>query len=425
MQKEKTRNSTNSRRLLIEKILLLVLVASPLPIFYAVYLNVFKGTPVAQTAWVSWYDNPQNEVYIGWETAENTTGTVKWGLQRDNLTNTTVESGALQFHIINLTGLTPNTKYYYKIEIAGDVYTSGEFQTAPSTFIPFRFGLSSDTQQKFGPGWHSHTARIWNSKQYSFLALIGDFVEDGEKYEWNDFFTQAGTYLDTIPLIPVRGNHDKPRDLDDDGTDEYYFAQYFPQTVDNETGKNSHDTEKQFYYSFNWSSIHFQVLHFPEIDIDDEDEVGGVNLGDYNRAFTSDHLAWIQQDLANAQSMPFRVTMFHCPITSAGFYGPNFVLREQLLPILHQYNVTVVVSGHAHHFERGTLINESLPNNPLTYFVVGCGGGLTDVGLRPQPETAVAIASLCYTEGYATANTLTFTTYTFEGVVVDSITFNA
>lgn len=423
MQKGKNLNSTSS--LTIEKIILLVLVASPLPIFYAVYLNVFKSTPVAQTAWVSWYDNPQNEVYIGWETVENTTGTVKYGLQRDNLTNTTMESSAAKFHTVNLTGLTPNSKYYYEIEIGGETYASGEFQTAPSTYIPFRFGLTADTQQKFGPGWHGHTARIFDSKDYSFLAFIGDYVEDGEKYEWNDFFTKASTYLDTIPLIPVQGNHDKPRDLDDDGQKEYYFAQYFPQTVDNETNKNPYDKDKQFYFSFNWSSVHFQILHFPEIDIDDEDEPDGVNPGDYYRAFTSDHIAWIEQDLANAQSMPFRVTMFHCPITSAGFYGPNFVLKEELLPILHQYNVTVTVHGHAHHFERGTLINDSLPNNPLTYFVVGCGGGLTDVGLRPVAETEVAIASPCYTEGYATANTLTFTTYTFEGAVVDSITFYA
>jgi hypothetical protein len=423
--KIKPKSSDNTHKVRLRQLFLLVLVISPLPLFYSFYLTLYKRTTVPHTAWVSWYDNPQNEVYIGWETAENTTGTVKYGVLPDNLNISTMEPVSTKFHTVNLTSLAPDTKYYYEVEIGGEVYAKGEFATSPSAFTPFRFGLSSDTQQKFGPGWHGHTANILNGKDYSFLAFIGDFVEDGYEYEWYDFFTKASTYLDTIPIVPVQGNHDKPRDLDGDGDAEYYFASYFPQTVDNETGTNSYDTEKQFYFSFNWSSVHFQVLHFPEIDIDDEDEPDGVNPKDYYKAFTPDHLAWIEQDLANAQDMPFRVTMFHCPITGAGFYGPNFVLKEQLLPILHQYNVTVAVHGHAHHFERGTLINDTYPNNPLTYFVVGCGGGLTDIGLRPVPETEVLVASPCYTEGYATATTLTFTTYTFEGAIIDTITFYA
>jgi len=118
--------------------------------------------------------------------------------------------------------------------------------------------------------------------------------------------------------------------------------------------------------------------------------------------------------------------MFHCPITSAGFYGENYVMKEQLLPILHRYNVTATFSGHAHHFERGTLVNRThYPDNPLTYFVVGTGGGLADVGLRPVPETTICTASPSYTEMAATATTLTFTTYGFDGTVIDTITIRA
>ncbi len=415
----------DSRRVIIKKVIYLIIIISPLTIFLGFYLNTWKFTPIPDTAWVSWYGNPQNEVYIGWETAENTIGTIKYGTQEDNLDNEIKEPSAVKFHTVNLIGLAPNTKYYYEIEIDGDSYTQGEFRTAPSTYEPFTFGLIADTQQKFGPGWHQHTANILDSKDYSFLALIGDFVEDGEKYEWNDFFTCASTYLDTIPFIPVRGNHDRPRDLDGDGDEEYYFEKYFPQTVDIEIGKNKYDTWKQFYFSFDYGSVHFQILNVPEVDIDDEGETGGVSLKDYYQTFTEDHLDWIKQDLKDAQSMPFRVTMFHCPITGAGFYGPNFVIMDELLPILHEYKVTATIHGHSHHFERGTLINEIHPQNPLTYFIVGCGGGLADVGLRPVNETEVAIASPCYTEGHATEDTLTFTTYTFEGLEVDKITFRA
>ena len=139
----------------------------------------------------------------------------------------------------------------------------------------------------------------------------------------------------------------------------------------------------------------------------------------YYQAFTADQLAWIEQDLQDAQSLPFRITMFHCPITGAGFYGPNFVLVEELLPILHQYNVTVTVHGHAHHFERGLLENPNEGFQDLTFYCVGTGSGLADVGLRPVEETIVCSASPSYTECYATEDQLAFTTYTFDGDVID------
>ncbi|MBD3185438.1 hypothetical protein GF325_01310 [Candidatus Bathyarchaeota archaeon] len=417
--------SRSKRKEIITRSLLLALFTIPLPLFYGIYLTRYKGTPVPDTAWISWYDDPRHEVYVAWETNANTTGTVHFGTDPLNLVNSSVESMAVKFHVVNLTGLAPDTKYYYRIDQDGTTYTTGEFRTAPASQPEFTFGLFADTQQKVGPGWHGHTAKEIANRNYSFVAMVGDFVEDGEKFEWNDFFTKASTYLDTIPIVPVRGNHDKPRDLDDDGIDEYYFGNYFPQTVDSISGLNPHDTGEQFYFSFNWSSVHVQVLHFPEIDIDDFGEPGGLNPGDYNRSFTADQLAWLEADLTNAAAMPFRITLFHCPITGAGFYGPNYVLKEELLPILQSYNVTAVVSGHAHHYERGTLVNQTFPENPLTYFVVGCGGGLTDIGLRPVPETDVALASPCFTEVTANATYLEFTTYGFEGTVLDKFSVGA
>nr|MDO8088536.1 metallophosphoesterase family protein [Candidatus Sigynarchaeum springense] len=406
---------------------LLALVVSPLAIFYSVYLTDYKTKPVARTAWVSWHDDPMHAVYIGWETPTGILCSVRYGIDPGNLNMTKNEPISATFHSVNLTGLTPDTVYYYRVETPGGVYASGRFRTAPVIYAPFTCMFTADTQPKFGPGWYEHLANIVNTKDYSFLAMVGDMVEDGTKDEWNYFHTVGSKYYDTVPLVPVRGNHDRPRDLDDDeGTpDTYYFASYFPQSVDAAMNENPYDKYQQFYFSFNWSSVHFQVLHFPEVDLDDEGD-GGLSLRDYHQAFTTDHLTWLEQDLNRSRAMPFRVSMFHCPITSAGFYGENYVMKEQLLPILHRYNVTATFSGHAHHFERGTLVNRThYPDNPLTYFVVGTGGGLADVGLRPVPETTICTASPSYTEMAATATTLTFTTYGFDGTVIDTITIRA
>lgn len=409
------------------RVVMLALVVSPLAIFYSVYLTDYKTKPVAQTAWVSWYDDPQHEVYIGWETPSDLACTVRYGTNPTSFTNVTIELVPTSFHSMNLTNLTANTVYYYRIETPNGVYASGSFRTAPSTYSPFTCVFTSDTQPKFGPGWYEHLSNIVGGKNYTFLSMVGDMVEDGTKDEWNYFLTTSARYFDTVPFIPVRGNHDRPRDLDDDDDtpDDYYFGDYWPQTADRQKNTNSYDKYEQFYFSFNWSSVHFQVLHFPEIDLDDAGD-GGLSLRDYNQSFTPDHLQWLEEDLNRSKSMPFRVSMFHCPITSAGFYGENYVMKEQLLPILQEYNVTATFSGHAHHFERGTLVNQTTyPDNPLSYFLVGTGGGLADVGLRPVPETTICTASPSYTEATATATTLTFTTYGLDGTVIDTVTIHA
>jgi len=405
-------------------LLLFILVSIPIPIFLEYILNNYKNVKLGNVVWTSWYDNPSNEVFLGFQTGKPEIATIYYGLSLENPIETKIEPESMIYHILNISNLIPDTKYYYKIEINNKFYAQGEFRTAPVDFTPFMFCLTSDTQPKLGEGWHSLVARKISEFNNSFVAMIGDFVEDGYEFEWFNFFNRASIYLKNTPLVPVRGNHDRPRDLNNDGIEEYFFEKYFPQSDDQIINTNIYDKYKQFYFSFNWSSVHFQILHFPEIDIDDLNDPNGVSLRDYYQSFTYDQIEWIKEDLRKAQSLPFRVTMFHCPIMSAGFYGPNSVLINELLPILLEYNVTVTIHGHSHHFERGYIENYIHKENPLNYFLVGTGGGLVDIGLRPIPETKIIIASPCFTEVFANATTLNFITYSPDGTILDNYIIN-
>ena len=110
--------------------------------------------------------------------------------------------------------------------------------------------------------------------------------------------------------------------------------------------------------------------------------------------------------------MDFRIVMFHCPIISSAFFGRNAVLREKVLPIFEKYDVTAIISGHEHHFERGNL-------NGIMYMILGSGGGVMDVGLRPIPEAEVVTISPSYTEVEATEDSLTFSTYSLDNALID------
>ena len=88
----------------------LIVVISPLSIFYSIYLTTYLNTPVVQMAYVSWGNDPMTEVYIGWETPELTAGTVKYGEDPAALTNSAQEPEKAQIHNLYLTGLDPDTK---------------------------------------------------------------------------------------------------------------------------------------------------------------------------------------------------------------------------------------------------------------------------------------------------------------------------
>lgn len=371
---------------LVLNFLLMFLILSPLLLYVSLAPLFFKMDPIEKQPWISWFNDPYKRVYISWETNDNTKGIIYYGTSKDSLTSSKFEVESKTLHHEILDNLLPNTKYYYKVEINGELFGTGEFKTAPLTYEDFTWVMISDTQQHVGPGHHYRTARVidQNNEDYAFIANVGDLVDDGyDQALWNNFFTIAHQYFDTIPFVPVIGNHDTHRPT--------IFTNYFINQV------NSSD---EFFYSFNYGSVHFQILYIP-----------------YGHLYelSSVQMRWMEEDLKAAQDMPFRVVMFHCPIIGASMFGRNENLETYLLPTLLKYNVDATIHGHEHHFERGHIDN-------MMYMILGGGGGMLDAGLCPLPETDVLTATPCYTEVHATASSLTFTTLTLEGALIDNYT---
>ena len=69
----------------------------------------------------------ETSAIIAWRTATATVGTVQWGTAFGSLTNTITESSSNQIHAITISGLQPNTKYFYTA-------TSGTFQSSEEYF---------------------------------------------------------------------------------------------------------------------------------------------------------------------------------------------------------------------------------------------------------------------------------------------------
>ncbi|MFT5434816.1 MAG: 3',5'-cyclic AMP phosphodiesterase CpdA, partial [Myxococcota bacterium] len=79
---------------------------------------------------------------------------------------------------------------------------------------------------------------------------------------------------------------------------------------------------------------------------------------------------------------PWKIVFFHHPPYSSSERDPNYLVIDNLLPILEEGGVDLVLSGHDHHTERTKPIWEGkvAEDDPrsLTYIVAGAGGA----GLR-------------------------------------------
>jgi hypothetical protein len=83
-----------------------------------------------------------------------------------------------------------------------------------------------------------------------------------------------------------------------------------------------------------------------------------------------EQIAWLEKEL-KASNSNWKIPVFHHPLYSSGDrHGSDLLLREVLEPLFVKYNVSVVLTGHDHFYERVK------PQKGITYFVVGSGGQL-------------------------------------------------
>jgi predicted MPP superfamily phosphohydrolase len=83
-----------------------------------------------------------------------------------------------------------------------------------------------------------------------------------------------------------------------------------------------------------------------------------------------EQVTWFEQELKDSNS-DWKIPYFHHPPYSSGErHGSDPQIRTALEPLFLKYNVSVVLTGHDHFYER------TKPQKGIVYFVVGSGGQL-------------------------------------------------
>ena len=95
--------------------------------------------------------------------------------------------------------------------------------------------------------------------------------------------------------------------------------------------------------------------------------------------------AWLERALQRSRAR-WKIVFMHVPVFSSGIHGNNAALRSALQPLFDRYDVSLVLAGHDHDYERTTPIAG-------TVYVVS-GGGCCPRSMGSQSFTARAATGL-------------------------------
>jgi predicted phosphodiesterase len=256
-----------------------------------------------------------------------------------------------QSHVVKLTGLTPNTKYYYKIAPYPKKVYSFKTGPAPGDRIPFNFNVMGDMHasptNNLQPGFE---AALRLTPDHDFGVAVGDSINDGnDPTHWNAFFAGAAEYLTQKTLMNATGNHDT-------GNDEKYcrFLAAWPHPYVN--------PKAGAYYAMEYGNAVFIFL--------DSSNAGGIG-----EIPSDDQLEWLEATLQKYAKQDRWIFMFlHHQIFSTGDFGCAYIMEEIYRNLAKEYHIDAIFYGHDHHYECYWVDRDADYGGTL-YFVTGAHGG--------------------------------------------------
>ena len=322
------------------------------------------------------YPNDNTQMTILWQLSGTNSCTLSWGETTAYGTNQAVtEFGTDHQFQYTITGLTANTKYYYKVHF-GSTDLTGTFKTAPvNSATAVKFLAYGDTRTYF-MDTDDVTARmlteISNDADYQTFSLhTGDWINKGQNAsedEWStQFFNRSGTnnidFQSKIPIMGTRGNHENYIETYDPYEPASNFYKFFPYDLATTPSEPGDD----MYYSFDYGPVHIAVL-----DQYDNGSYGNdYGTGDPPVAISVAQRTWLENDLASSDK-PWKFILLHEPAWSASSTSKdehvnNADAQNNIQPICIQYGVQAIFGGHNHYYAHALV-------EGVHHFTLGGGG---------------------------------------------------
>ena len=306
-------------------------------IFFAFFLFAILTITTAGTRFyrASYREDPSTSIVIGWcDKGISTNAKIhydvvnkgkdysKYSLVKD--IDRTQETYGMTHRFVRLTGLKPNTIYYFVIHDDEGTSNKMYFKTLPDnpdngiTFITGGDSRSAPTNNEVNRQNRRACDSLVAKIRPDFITFNGDFVLKGTNAFWTDWFTDweftLGSDGHIVPIVPVMGNHEASADV--------YNIFDIPNTFD--------------YYSL---GIGGNLIRIYSLNT----ELEGCDPSQLN---------WLTNDLklhtGTAVEPYWKFAQYHVPFVAHANYKPDTILSNCWAPLFQQYNVKLACEAHSH-----------------------------------------------------------------------------
>ena len=362
------------------------------------------------------YTGSSESMTIMWQTSTTpTTSEIYWGTSISYSFNaiTTENSASSEYHQFSYTisGLTPDSKYFYKISMNIGTYES-YFWTPPNpsatNLIFYAYGDS-----RSNPNMNNTIQRgilddiIANNIHGTFVIHVGDFAAYGmsESYLDSEFFyrnhSETLSFESIVPVMYCVGNHDcytKNADYRYEAPAGRLLRKYWPYTFA--------PTTERSYYSFEYGPVFVCIL-------DQYTKTG------YSTPEDAEQYSWATQEIESS-TKSWKIAAMHEPAWAARVnpypgdnHGNHPEIQEYYHPVFRDNTVEVVLEGHNHFYSR-------CETEEVTYLTVGGGGAPLHIPELSAENLITAESTYQYTKFSVSSNIMTVETFNSAGTRIDS-----
>ena len=276
------------------------------------------------------YPDVNTEMTVMWQAKDQVTSCyIEWGTTTayGNNSGQLKTIGWQQFKF-KITGLTPGTRYYYRVTV-DDEKRTGSFMSAPDddadqvSFYAMgdtRNGLQENRFENIASAMLADVNQAPDERD-TFWLLPGDWTDNWDKEYFNHTQPSVLELFSRIPVMGCDGNHDGSS-----------LQQFYPY----EQGMN---------HTFEYGPV-FVISCLP------------AKPG-------TPHYKWVEQQLAST-TKPFKIVQMHHP-GWGGYAKKNNGTTRSMQPLFEKWGVAMVLTGHAHIYSRSQV-------GGVAHVIAGGGG---------------------------------------------------
>ena len=321
-------------------------------------------------------------------------------------------SGAL--HSVQLTSLTPATKYEYRVKDDPDGRTFGFTSPPAAGSKTITFGVVGDLGQTTNAsetvdGLHA----ALDNATIDAVLLAGDLsYADGDHYRWDSYARLFEPLWSSVPTAHAGGNHEVSN-----GNENWLaYSRRYP---------NAHldsGSASFLWYSFEAGPAHVVVLcscaaRNSRRGILEARNSAPNSPTPQSTTFSryaatgpgSSQFEWLKRDLAKVDrtKTPWLIVMQHTPWYTSNAHHPmteGAPMRAAMEPLFLSAGVDLVLTGHVHAYERTHAVADGKidEKNGIVHVTIGDGGNREEFATPWLPDQPPWSALREYAYGWGT-----------------------